>query len=207
MIKHLLKILWNRRRSNFLILFEIIGSFLVLAIIATIGVYYYSNYTEPLGFDYRNVWCINTNLADRTKEWTESDTKILNQLYNSLRDLPEIQSIGASRPHAYAPGAWTTFFESGGKTVYASGCNTALNLNDVFNIRISKGRWFNSSDEGARMKIIVVNRAFAEKLFGSDDPVGKVVSAKTPFANSEEQQKYKNSGCRRLFQIKRGIAG
>jgi len=55
MIKHLFKMVWNRKRTNFLITVEIFFSFLVLFTVILFGVYYTDNYRQPLGFSYQNV--------------------------------------------------------------------------------------------------------------------------------------------------------
>ena len=56
MIRHLFKIVWNRKRSNFLVTVEIALSFLVVYAVFTFGAYYADNYSRPLGFSYENVW-------------------------------------------------------------------------------------------------------------------------------------------------------
>src|SRR5262249_58248512 len=48
MIKHLLKLVWNRKRINFLITLEIFVSFIVLFAVMLIAVYYSDNYRQPL---------------------------------------------------------------------------------------------------------------------------------------------------------------
>ncbi|MCL5019238.1 MAG: macrolide ABC transporter permease, partial [Patescibacteria group bacterium] len=58
MIRHLLKIVWNRRRANTLIIVEICVSFIALFAITATLVFYLSNSSKPLGFDFRNVWRI-----------------------------------------------------------------------------------------------------------------------------------------------------
>ena len=50
MIRHLLRIVWNRRRTNLLIAIEIFLSFLVLVTVLTLGLYLVDNYRQPLGF-------------------------------------------------------------------------------------------------------------------------------------------------------------
>ena len=51
MTRHLLKLVWNRKRSNLLIALEILLSFLVLTAVTTLAVFYVDNYRKPLGFD------------------------------------------------------------------------------------------------------------------------------------------------------------
>ena len=50
MALHLLKLIWNRKRANFLIVTEILLSFIVLAAVTTVAVHYWRNYQAPLGF-------------------------------------------------------------------------------------------------------------------------------------------------------------
>ena len=50
MIRHLLRLVWNRRRANVLIAVEILLSFLVLCAVVTMGLFYVDNYRRPLGF-------------------------------------------------------------------------------------------------------------------------------------------------------------
>ena len=56
MIRHLLKMVWARRRANGLVAAEILVSFVVLLAVTTLGLYYLDNYRQPVGFDHRDVW-------------------------------------------------------------------------------------------------------------------------------------------------------
>ena len=59
MIRHLLRIVWNRRRANALVALEILLSFLVLCAVATMLVYYVGNYRRPLGYVWQDVWVVS----------------------------------------------------------------------------------------------------------------------------------------------------
>ena len=65
MTKHLLKLVWNRKRINFLITVEIFFSFIVLFGVVLAAVYYVDNYRQPLGFTYENVWCVTVEMNNR----------------------------------------------------------------------------------------------------------------------------------------------
>ena len=63
MIRHLLKLVWNRKRGNLLVTLEIFVCFLVLfATVVMIG-YYANNYRQPVGYDYEDVWSISTSIS------------------------------------------------------------------------------------------------------------------------------------------------
>ena len=52
MTRHLLKLIWNRRRTNLLLMAEIFFSFLVLFAVVTLGLFYFDNWRRPLGLVY-----------------------------------------------------------------------------------------------------------------------------------------------------------
>jgi len=58
MIRHLLRIVWNRRRTNLLISIEIFFSFLVLATIVILGLF--------LADNYRGRWATRTRTSGRS---------------------------------------------------------------------------------------------------------------------------------------------
>ena len=55
MIRHYLKLVWNRKRSNLLITIEIFFSFLVVFAVVAMAAYYTNNYRRPLGFAWQDV--------------------------------------------------------------------------------------------------------------------------------------------------------
>ena len=54
MIRHLLKLAWNRKRQNALVMIEITISFIVLFTVVAFATLYANNYRRPLGFDLRH---------------------------------------------------------------------------------------------------------------------------------------------------------
>ena len=61
MTLHLLKMVWNRKRTNLLITVEIFVSFLILFSVVAFGIYCLHNYQLPMGFSSQNVWAISVN--------------------------------------------------------------------------------------------------------------------------------------------------
>ena len=204
MIRHLFRMVWKRRRSNALIVSEITLSFLVLTIISVIGVYYVSNYTEPLGFEYENVWVVTTDMIKRTDLWTRNDTNILIQLYNALKDFPEVQAIGTGWPIPFWEAERTNVYHYESGSLYGYSADAGLDYKDVFNIEMERGRWFEASDEVAEIKPVVINRAFADRLFGDDDPLGQTFYSSL---FSESKTYYRVIGLLGHFKIKGELSG
>src|SRR5688500_4452622 len=62
MFKHLFKLIWNKKKQNFLLITEMFVSFLVLFAVFSMVVYFYQNYKKPRGFDYENVWVVSFSM-------------------------------------------------------------------------------------------------------------------------------------------------
>ena len=74
MIRHLLKLVWNRKRANVLIAVEILLSFLVLAAVATMIVYYVDNYRRPLGYAWQDTWVVSMDANVQDLPGSDTDT-------------------------------------------------------------------------------------------------------------------------------------
>lgn len=61
MTRHLLKLVWNRKRTTGLVMLEIAAAFIVLALVAGFAVYALDNWRRPIGFEWAQVWDIEVN--------------------------------------------------------------------------------------------------------------------------------------------------
>ena len=61
MIVHLLRLIWNRKRQNFLLTVEIFFSFLTLFGVVLIGMQYANNARHPVGYQIARVWSIGVD--------------------------------------------------------------------------------------------------------------------------------------------------
>ncbi len=183
MIRHLLKLVWNRRRSNALIAFEVLLSYLVLVAVATTVIYLWNNYRQPLGFAYDNTWSVRVSIADAgspggtpSPDQTPAALRArLNTLVRLLRDMPETAAAATVGDAPYVHSGWYASLHTGGKD-HQFGANRA---DDAFastaGLTVTRGRWFDESDEGDQYEPVVINERFARILFGREDPVGKVI--------------------------------
>ena len=62
MTRHLFKLVWNRKRTNGLMILEIFFSFLVVFVVVTLGIYFWDNYRQPLGYSWQNVWKVTVDM-------------------------------------------------------------------------------------------------------------------------------------------------
>lgn len=174
MLRHLLKLVWNRRRVNFLITLEIFISFLVVFGVIVFAVYYVDNYRHPLGFNYQNVWSVQVEIErksdDSDKQQHLDTTK---QLLATLHDFSEIESAAAVWGAPYSRGNWQSGGKVQGRQIRFWGNFMTDEAKDVLGIKIVRGRWFGKEDDGANYKPIILNQKTAHDIFGAEDPLGK----------------------------------
>ena len=173
MIKHLFKLVWNRKRMNILIITEIFFSFLVLFALSTLIVYTANNYRHPLGFDYTHVW----NISLGSREVKASSPEEIRQIFLALRRLPEIEAAAGIQMQPFGDGQWMSNAHYKGRDV-DSYCNAATDeFARVMSIEVTQGRWFTSSDDALAYDPVVINQRLSRELFGQEDPLGKTISS------------------------------
>jgi putative ABC transport system permease protein len=196
MTRHLLKLVWNRKRSNLLIAIEVLLSFIVLCAVTTLAVFYVDNYRKPLGFEVERVWTITveTHTSSRMSETVESsgpdaaaaakqadrariDRRAkMAQLLLMLRDLPDVESVSAASVTPYSGNTWSNSIEVGGKR-YRFGFDAATDeFPRTAGLDITRGRWFSHEDDGAAWRPVVINERLAREMFPGKDPVGQFIA-------------------------------
>jgi putative ABC transport system permease protein len=175
MFKHLFKLIWNKKKQNFLLMTEMLISFMVIFAVFTLVVYYYSNYKKPLGFDYENRWIINYNNANKT-----TNTDSLNLFYETLRQnvnsMPQVKGLTFTSdnvPFVQNTSSGQTAYH--GKKEQTDMYTVDDNYRDVLNLQIVEGRWFNKQDVVGKYRPIVINTTLKESFFGDGVAVGKLV--------------------------------
>jgi putative ABC transport system permease protein len=178
MTRHLLRLIWNRKRSNFLIMVEILFAFLVLEGVMLMATYYANNQRQPLGFSIDRVWGVRIDTKEERnddKAVKAAQMAIVHQLFNAVRDLPQVEAACGGFTTPYANASWTSDFRTGGREIdYAMNTGTD-ECDDVYGITLTRGRWFDRGDDGAAYTPVVVNEQFAREVFGDTEPINKIV--------------------------------
>ena len=182
MIKHVFKLIWNKKKSNVLITIEILCSFLVLFTVVTMGIVSLDRYYQPLGFTYKDVWLIDVNSRlpfDSTYNSVKRTT--VQQLLLTIRHMPEIESVCAWAVPPYSMYMSTWGAEVNGKFVRIAIHNSSEEAKDVLGLQLVEGRWFEASDKSLNWQPVVVNKRLAQERFGSESALGK-----NPFPPGDE---------------------
>jgi putative ABC transport system permease protein len=172
MIRHLFRLIWNRKRANALLLSEIFFSFIVLFGVGALLCNFGRNYLLPFGFQHANVWRLN--IAPGQGE--QMPRAQLDDVVRQLRALPGVEDLTLASFN-------TPFRFLNNNTSYVYGSNV---LNGVDNyeaddryaqtmgLKLRAGRWFTTADDAASHTPTVITQNTSDALFGEGQPaIGK----------------------------------
>ena len=174
MFKHLIKLIWNKRKQNFLFLSEILISFLVIFALCSMFVYYFMNYSKHNGLQYKQVWSIAYSTPFKSED-KDSLSLYYETIRQRLKAMPQIEELSFSSSNYPYSGS----FSSTGLTFNAK-LNSMISIYSVekdyakvFNMELLEGRWFDKSDASDASGKMVINATLREMMFGDGLAVGK----------------------------------
>jgi putative ABC transport system permease protein len=189
MIRHLLTLTWNRRRTNVLLLIEIFVAFLALVALSTFAAWAWSAFHEHRGYDLTDLWRVRIqqtqpvpNLPKKTslgpigygtsQPPPEGPPPSTRQLLAAVAALPQVAGVAAMDGgvplHSGRSGLrWRI---DGRRFSFGVGTD---NLPAVLGITLTRGRWFGKEDDGASYRPVVITEQLARAHFGEADPLGR----------------------------------
>ncbi|MDB5130071.1 FtsX-like permease family protein [Mucilaginibacter sp.] len=176
MIKHLFKLIWNKKKQNFLLITEIFVSFMVIFAVFTLVVNYYQNFKQPMGFEYDRVWVINYQSDVKIKDKDSLDIYYKTMLGN-IKAMPPVQ--GVSFASSNVPFSTNTHMNNADyKKVHVNRVNyytVGDTYNKVLGMKLTEGRWFGKQDDAATVKPTIINQSLRQQLFGSGKAIGEKI--------------------------------
>ena len=173
MIRHLLRLCWNRKTSQVLLGLELLISYLILTTLCTLAFQSWVTYHLPLGFEYRNVWSVR---MEREKgQPSPADSAAMQQVYLLLKGTEGVEGVAevASPPFDRVRGYAIEKLNGQSLQFQSSAGNDDLAA--VLRLDLVAGRWFSPEDDGIREQPVVLNQLLANHLFGDQDPIGRTI--------------------------------
>ena len=138
MIRHLFKLIWNRKKSNFLLITEIFFCFLVLFAVLSLIVYNVRNYYKPLGFEHENVWLL-TMRPDTDS--TALNRQTLGPIMQRAEGFQEIESVALTNSNVpFAFSQMNNELSYGEKKMMANEYLVQDDFDKVMRMQVSHGR-------------------------------------------------------------------
>ena len=174
MIRHLCKLVWNRKKANTLTAFQIFISFLIVFITASLAVDKANTYRQPLGFSYENRWVVEFR-EDRTR-LAPSETKAPSRrhIYQALEEFDWVESVAVANNGAipYSNTRLGAFSKEGKMVGFGE---VSDEFHEVSDLDLVSGRWFSEEDAALDWDPLVITQPLSEALFGHEDPIGQQV--------------------------------
>lgn len=171
MIRHLLELVWHRRAANLLLVLEIFVSFLVVFPVAGLGIYYWRNARQPLGYDWEDVSVVEIDIGVRRGgDRAEEDARTMERLVRAADALPEIRTASAATVGPFDVGT-DSRKRDGIESLVSRVTDDFL---EAVDLELVAGRWFGPEDDALAFRPVVIDRDLARTVWGDEDPLGRV---------------------------------
>ena len=180
MIQHILKLMWNRKRSLAWIFIEQILVFAVMLWGFTYLSEPISKYFSKGTIRTENIFSFNLNKIDETNPDEENDTHVRN-IVESMKQWSSVELISMNRSGAFPDmsGSRTDSIISGGNrygvfTMYCDENYQKLFLPGL----ISQGEWFRDTDASLEIPPALITQQLANQMGLSDNPIGQTIQCR-----------------------------
>lgn len=175
MIAHLFKLIWNKKKKNFLLMLEMLISFIVLFGVFTGLVYFYQNYSRPMGFEYERVWSVGYGDPAGMTD-ADSIAAYHATVKRMIQSMPQVEAVSFSNINVpFGDANLGTSVSYNNQSENTEIYRTDDDYKKTLGITVTAGRWFSKEDDVAREKPVVINEALKKNLFGDGPAVGKQV--------------------------------
>ena len=175
MFRHILKLMWNKKRINGLIMLEIFFSFLVVFAVTSVGARYALLYRHDLGFSYEDIWAIRMESGG---PWEAEYALVVEQAMRVVEVLDPVEDLAFMNIAPFRSSVWTSSVRYRDKTVSSMFNYATDGLADLVGLELIEGRWFGPEDDGAVWTPVVISRQLRDELFGDESPLGKDISGR-----------------------------
>lgn len=178
MIRHLLRLVWNRKRSTALVMVEITASFIVLAIVLVGAAYTMSNWNKPLGFTRENVLLTSMDRnASMGRGASAEDVQRAKNVLAEVERMDGVVAAGYTSTPPYVFSEWASTVKHKGEDVMFHVDTVTDGFAETVGLQLLEGRWFSAEDDALAFEPIVIDTDFAKTFYGDESPIGKPFAA------------------------------
>lgn len=164
MIKHILKLIWNKKGSNALMALEIFLSFIVLFCVLAFVFYNFERTSLPLGFETEDRWIINLDNVEHMD--SVEAVQAITSLKADLLAQEEIEAVTFTSFMApFRNSQWSTSNDDNGFTFRCLIVRADADFAKVMGSDIVEGRWFQEGDENMTNQPIIYNKRFMDEYY------------------------------------------
>lgn len=170
MILHILKLIWNKKASNALMVLEIFLAFLVLYFALTYVFFNLEKTSAPLGFETVDKWMVR--LDDLSKLDSVELKTTLASLESNLQAKEEIKDLSYTKDISPFQGnTWSSGGDQNGFNFHCFVVPCDERLASTLDMSMNEGRWFEEEDHQAAIQPIIMNQAFMDKYYADQSMI------------------------------------
>ena len=165
MIRHIIKLIWNKKGNNGLMLLEIFLAFIVLSAVLSYVLYNTDRLGLPVGFETEDRWAVFLERTDPDVD-SASIAEMKNSLKLSLQGMDNVESVAFSNSVSpFGGSTWSTTNDDMGFEIRTRYAMVNEDFEKTMGSNVIEGRWFEESDAYAAFEPIIVNKYFADRYF------------------------------------------
>lgn len=173
MIKHIFKLIWNKKGSNALLLIEIFLSFMVLFAVLSYVFFNVNLISKPLGFETENRWAVLLeDFSKRDSAVTADQFKTLKLNLSSIEEIEDLTFLQNIRP--FNNSTWNDGNNDNGFPMNARVVPADADFGRAMEVPMAEGRWFTEEDFNAAIEPIIVNQNFIDEYYPGKSMIDSV---------------------------------
>lgn len=174
MFKHILKLIWNKKRSNALLFVEIFFCFLVIFVVSAFCIKNFRAYVSPYGFETENIWLLQQSEIREMDSLEVIEMKEL--LKQELAAIPGVEAAGfAGYAIPFTQSMWSSGGDEMGFEFWTTFIGGDEDLADVYQMDMRAGRWFTEADLLNKYKPVVINQQISEIYFDGASMLDSII--------------------------------
>ena len=164
MITHILKLIWNKKGSNALMMLEIFLSFLVLFFVLAYVFFNLEKTSAPLGFATVDRWQVHVD--DLSELDSISLLHTIQNLESNLLAMDEIEALSfAGEIGPFSGSMWSSGNDENGFNFNTLIVPADHTLDEALDMKMVEGRWFEEADANATFDPIIITKAFLDEYY------------------------------------------
>ncbi len=176
MIRHIIKLIWNKKGSNSLMILEIFLSFLVLFFVVSYVLFNLDLVSRPLGFATKDRSMIKLDRKVKLQDSLEMVNNIKN-LKENLLAMDEVE--GASFIQMISPfggSTWRTGTDNNGFALTTRVMPVDYDFGEVMDVNVIEGRWFTEEDLNVTVyEPLIVNKNFMDSYYPDKSMLDSII--------------------------------
>jgi len=175
MIKHIFKLIWNKKGANALLLLEILLAFFVLFAVLSFVFYNIDRLANPIGFETENMKYVRFGDLEELDSLQRIET--IEKMRMELEDLELVQEVGFSHDVTPFGGSnWCHGNDDNGYHIQACYAVVDYNFIKTNGMKIIEGRGFSEADLNATYPPIIPNKQFMDNFYEGQSMIDSIIS-------------------------------